>query len=103
VGGDVASPLAGQAGFVYAGLLLPQEIGCCGLCGRFRPFVRSQRYNYNDQAAAAAANEFSEGWDFGIDYIIKGHNARINNFFGTRDIVGGIREDVYRTGVQLIF
>jgi len=103
VGGDVASPLAGQAGFVYAGWLLPQEIGCCGVCGRFRPFVRYQRYDYNDQAAAAAAKEFSEGWDFGVDYIIKGHNARINNQFGTRDVVGGIRQDEYRTGVQIVF
>jgi hypothetical protein len=103
VGGDVASPLAGQAGFVYAGWLLPQEIGCCGVCGRFRPFVRYQRYDYNDQAAAASAKEFSEGWDFGVDYVIKGHNARFTNFIGTRDIVGGIHEDIYRTGLQLVF
>jgi hypothetical protein len=103
VSGNVASPIAGQSGFVYAGLLLPQEIGCCGVCGRFRPFVRYQRYDYHDPAAAAVANEFSEGWDFGVDYIIKGHNARINNFVGTRDIVGGGREDIYRTGVQFVF
>jgi hypothetical protein len=103
VGGGVASPLAGQAGFVYAGWLLPREIGCCGVCGRFRPFVRYQRYDYNDQAAAASAKEFGEGWDFGVDYVIKGHNARFTNFFGTRDIVGGVREDIYRTGLQLVF
>jgi hypothetical protein len=103
VGGDVASALAGQAGFVYAGWLLPQEIGCGGVCGRFRPFVRYQRYDYTDQKAAASANDFSEGWDFGVDYVIKGHNARFTNFFGTRDIVGGVHEDIYRTGLQLVF
>jgi len=103
VGGDVASPTAGQAGFVYVGWLLPREIGCCGVCGCFRPFVRYQRYDYNDQAAAASAKEFNEGWDFGVDYVIKGHNARFSNFYGTRDIVGGVREDIYRTGLQLAF
>jgi len=103
VGGDVASAVAGQAGFVFAGWLLPQEIGCCGVSGRFRPFVRYQRYEYDDQAAAAAAKEFSEGWDFGVEYVIKGHNARFTNFFGTRDIVGGPREDIYRTGLQIVF
>jgi hypothetical protein len=103
VGGDVASAVSGKAGFVFAGWLLPQEIGCCGVCGRFRPFVRYQRYDYDDQAAAAAANEFSEGWDFGVEYVIKGHNARFTNFYGTRDIVGGPREDIYRTGLQIVF
>ena len=103
VGGDVASPIAGLAGFVFAGWLLPQEIGCCGVYGHFRPFVRYQKYDYDSPAAAASAKEFSEGVDVGVEYVIKGHNARFTNFFGTRDLVGGPREDIYRCGLQLVF
>jgi hypothetical protein len=103
VGGGVASPVAGEAGLVFAGWMFPQEIGCCGMYGRFRPFVRYQKYNYDSSAAAASLSEFSEGWDFGTEYVINGSNARLTTFYGTRDIVGGPREDIYRVGLQIIF
>ena len=70
VGGDVANDVAGKAGLLFAGWLLPQPIGCCGLCGRFRPWVRYQHYNYDDQTVAEDDHSPIREWDVGFDYII---------------------------------
>ena len=70
---------------MFTGWMLRREIGCCStLPGILRPFISYQRYSYDDQAAAAAAKEFSEGWDFGVEYVIEVSNARFTNFYGTR-------------------
>ena len=103
VGGDVAQDVAGKAGFVFAGWLLPQPVGCCGLCGRFRPWVRYQRYNYDDETLAATDHAPVREWDFGLDYVICGHNAKFTSFWGQRKDACGCEEQIFRTGVQLIF
>lgn len=93
----VARP--GDSGFIYAGWLTPREIGI----GRFRPFVRYLKYNYDNLLAAAAQADASQGWDAGVDYVIKGHSARLTAFWGQRDVVGFGRENLLRTGAQVNF
>ena len=103
VGGDVVNDVAGKAGTVFAGWLFPQPIGACGVCGRVRPWVRYQRYSYDDQTEAGDEHAPEREWDFGVDYVICGHNARWTTFWGRRKDACGCEEDIFRTGVQLIF
>jgi hypothetical protein len=103
VGGDVAQDVAGKAGFVFAGWLLPQPVNLCCLCGRFRPWVRYQRYNYDDETVAGNDHAPVREWDFGLDYVICGHNAKFTSFWGDRKDACGCEEQIFRTGVQLIF
>ncbi|HUE16472.1 MAG TPA: hypothetical protein VMR25_20020 [Planctomycetaceae bacterium] len=103
VGQDVANDNAGNAYLLFAGWLLPQEVGCCGFCGRFRPYVRYQKYDRDDLAVAASLDDPKEEWDLGTQFVIKGHNARIDVFYGHQEIDGGGHDNLFRTGVQLIF
>jgi hypothetical protein len=103
VGGDVAQDVAGKAGFVFAGWLFPQRIGCCCFSGRLRPWTRYQRYSYDDQTVAADDHAPVHEWDFGLDYIICGSNAKFTTFWGDRKDACGCEEQIFRTGVQIIF
>ena len=103
---NLSDPFAtrgGTSGFVYVGWLMPREVDLCGLCGRFRPFVRYQKYDRDNLVAAALQGSPSEGTDVGVEFVIKKWDARIVNFWGNRDIVGQGWEQIYRTGVQMIF
>ncbi len=93
----VARP--GDSGFVYAGWLLPREIGI----GRFRPFARYQKYNYDNLAAAAAQGDNSRGWDVGCEYAIKAQSARLMAFWGERDVVEFGRVNLLRITAQVNF
>jgi hypothetical protein len=103
VGGDVAQDVAGSAYMLFAGWLLPQQVGCEGFCGRFRPYARYQWYNRYDFAVAAANEDPKEEWDLGAQFVIKGHNARIDTYYGHQELDGGGHDNLFRTGVQLIF
>jgi hypothetical protein len=103
VGGDVAQDVAGNAYMLFAGWLLPQQVGCEGFCGRFRPYARWQHYNRFDFAVAAANADPKEEWDVGTQFVIKGHNARIDAFYGHQELDGGGHDNLFRLGVQLIF
>jgi len=103
VGGNVAQDVAGTAYLLFAGWLLPQQVGCEGFCGRFRPYARWQHYTRDDFAVAAANEDAKEEWDLGTQFVIKGHNARIDTFYGHQELDGGGHDNLFRTGVQLIF
>lgn len=105
VGGDVAQDVAGNAYLLFAGWLLPQEVGCCGFCGRFRPYVRYQRYNRDDidYIVANSILDPKDELDFGSQFVIKGHNARIDMFYGHQELDFGGHDNLFKTGVQLIF
>jgi hypothetical protein len=93
----VARP--GDSGFIYAGWLLPQQIGI----GRFRPFARYQKYNHDNLVAAAAQSDFSQGWDVGCEYAIKAQSARLMAFWGERDVVAFGRVNLVRITAQVNF
>jgi hypothetical protein len=103
VGGNVAQDVAGNAYLLFAGWLLPQPIGCCGFCGRIRPWARYQNYTYDDQTVAGDDHAPVREWDLGFDYVICGHNAKFTSFWGERKDACGCQESIIRTGVQLIF
>jgi hypothetical protein len=104
VGGDVANDVAGKAWFVYAGWLLPQPIGCCCFCGRFRPWARYQHYSYDDETFASDNHAPMSEWDVGLDYLVCCTNAtKFVAYWGDRRDACGCEETIFRTGVQLVF
>ena len=65
----------GQSFTAYALYLLPGEIGI----GRFQPYAR---YTYIDPDQSTTRDEI----EFGTNYIISGHNARISAFYQYGDL-----------------
>ena len=63
-----------------------------------------QKYNHGRRRPRRRPISIAkEEWDPGTQFVIKGHNARIDVFYGHRDLDGGGHDDIFRTGVQLIF
>ena len=65
----------GQSFTAYALYLFPGEIGI----GRFQPYAR---YTYIDPDSSTTRDEI----EFGTNYIISGHNARISAFYQYGDL-----------------
>lgn len=84
----------GDAWFITAGYLFPAEVGP----GRFQPYVRFTESNPSD----AASSDLTE---FGINYVIAGHNARINANYtsGDANLSGypGADVDAFTLGIQV--
>ncbi len=57
VSNNVLNDNAGDAYLLFAGWLMPHEVGCCGFCGRFRPYVRYQKYDRDNKAFAASLGD----------------------------------------------
>jgi len=70
----------GHSWTVYGLYLLPQEVGI----GRFQPYVR---FTSIDPQYSAMRQE----WEYGVNYIISGHNARISAYgrYGDLESKGG--------------
>jgi hypothetical protein len=82
---------------------MPHEVGCCGFNGRFRPYARYQKYDRDNEAFAASLGDAKSEWDLGTQYVIKGHNARIDLFYGHQELDGGGHDNLLKSGFQLIF
>lgn len=96
VGGNSFGLFDGDSWFATAAFLFPQNTGT----GRFQPYVRYVENNPND----ADSSDLTE---IGLNYVINGHNARLNLNYGTGDanISGypGADVDVFSFGAQLQF
>lgn len=84
----------GSSYFLTAAYLLPQQMGV----GKLQPYFR---YVENDPSDAAK----TDSTELGINYVIKGHSARLNaNFLsGDANISGypGADTDTFTLGVQI--
>ncbi len=67
----------GTSWTAYALYLFPQQIGI----GKFQPYAR-----YTGLNAEFAGSRLE--WEFGMNYVIAGHNARISSYWRTGDIGG---------------
>lgn len=76
--------------FVLGSYLLPQKIGV----GQFQPMVRYQSLD-TDQVGVQIRQEY------GLNYIIDGHNARISAVFGIEDPAAGDPFNLFRIGLQV--
>jgi hypothetical protein len=103
VSNNVLNDNAGDAYLLFAGWLLPHEVGCCGFCGRFRPYARYQKYDRDNETFAASLGDAKSEWDLGTQFVIKGHNARFDLFYGHQELDGGGHDNLLKSGFQLIF
>jgi len=83
----------GQAYLVSAGILFPQEVGI----GKFQPVVRYQEFD------ASLTHIDSRQVDASINYIIKGHKARISLDYAHIQTTDQRSSDQVTGGVQLQF
>jgi len=75
VADNVGGQVAGKAYLAGASLLFPQKVGW----GQFQPYVRYQRLNRDLSATTV------KGADFGVNYLIKGPNAKISATYSKFD------------------
>lgn len=79
VGNDLG---AGTGFYALVGYLIPGHIGP----GQFQPHIRYQ--GFHDSTTLAGRNPVDasqDEWDFGINYVISGHNARISLIYSHFD------------------
>jgi hypothetical protein len=73
--GSVGGLVAGKSYLATVALLFPQVIGW----GQFQPFIRYQKLNRDVTATT------SKGTDFGVNYLIKGFNAKVSAVYTRLD------------------
>lgn len=88
---NVGGIVDGEAFLVSAAVLFPQEVGP----GKFQPVVRYQEFDPEIGPTVKA-------YDVGLNYIIKGHSARLSAAWQHLD-VAGFDNDRLTAGVQVQF
>lgn len=79
----------GTAYMLGGAYLIPGNVGV----GRFQPFVRYQKFEPDSAAVTKVM-------DLGVNYVIKGHDARITGMY-SRTEAGAVDTDKFVVGVQL--
>lgn len=95
----------GKAYLLGTALLFPEVIGW----GKFQPYFRYQKFNADSTrgdggiASVDMASSDSKQFDYGVNYIIDGHNARLSATY-TKNEATGIKDiDKFTVGLQLQF
>lgn len=93
-GNSVLAGLDGTGYFLLGAYLFPQKIGI----GQFQPVARFQNLDIDDGAE-------TDNWEFGVNYIIDGHNAKLSLMYSNTDIdpaVGSSNDfNALQLGLQL--
>jgi len=94
-GDNLGGQVDGKSYLLGAAFMFDQKVGW----GQFQPFVRFQKYN------RSLSNTTSKATDFGVNYVIKGPNAKITamytKFDDNRLTVGLQDTNLFTIGVQL--
>lgn len=90
---NVGGITEGKAWLASAGFLFPQTVGI----GKVQPVVRFQQFD------ATLLDVKTKQWDASLNYIIKGHNARLSLDYAHLDTEGGQDNDTITLGAQLQF
>jgi hypothetical protein len=101
---NVGGIMQGKAYLASAALLFPQKVGW----GQFQPYVRLQKFDQEaTESGGASAPAVGSGdikqLDYGINYVIDGHNARLSATYSTLDISGAEDIDAFVLGIQYQF
>ena len=88
--GGLGNP--GDAILVGVAYLFPQVIGL----GRFQPYVRYQEREFD---LIDVGDDDQERWEYGLNYVMKGHDARVSFTYVTQDGIN--TDDMWVLGVQL--
>ena len=99
VGTNAGGLEAGKSKLVTAAILFPQKVGW----GQFQPFIRYQKFDRT--AMSASPNTSNTGPDYGVNYIIKGFNAKVSAVYtqleDTSRPAASQKRDQFVLGVQL--
>jgi hypothetical protein len=90
---NVGGIVQGDGYLLSAAFLFPMEVGI----GKFQPVVRYQTFDADLFAFEA------DQWDIGVNYIIKGHNARLSAVWSKLEVDGLGDNDTITLGAQLQF
>ncbi len=92
---NVGGQVAGDAYYVTAAYLIPGKVGW----GQFQPYVRYQKFSRD------VSNTDKTQADLGLNYVIKGHNARITAVYSKvkDEALPSGRDDIHKfiLGVQI--
>jgi len=90
---NVGGITQGHAWLASAGFLFPQEVGI----GKFQPVLRYQQFK------ATIPSLTTKQYDATLNYIIKGHSARLSAAYSRVDLPGSSNDDRLTAGIQLQF
>lgn len=71
----------GKAYSAAMGYIFNQKVGSGDLSGQFQPFIRYQQFKDEETTSLQ-----TKKYDLGVDYIMKGYNARIAAFYSDTQI-----------------
>ena len=91
------SALQGDAYLVSTSYLFPASSPSAN---RFQILARHQRFNHDDTIPSVVADSYNQRNEVGLNYIIKGHSAKLSLVYANEKIEGG-DNNVLRFGVQL--
>ncbi|MEW6676759.1 MAG: porin [Pseudomonadota bacterium] len=83
----------GDGWLVGAAYLIPAQVGW----GKFQPYARYQTFD-ND-----LANTTTKQTDVGVNYVIKGHNARVSMNYGKAKVTATPDVKTFTVGLQVQF
>lgn len=94
----------GKAYLLGAAYLFPQQVGW----GKFQPYFRYQKFDRDatpagSVTAPAVTSIGSKQYDYGVNYIIDGHNARVSATYTRNEADGAKDLDKFVVGLQLQF
>ncbi len=83
----------GKGWLAGAAFLIPAQVGW----GKFQPYLRYQKFD-NDLAGTKTKTT-----NLGVNYVIKGHNARISADYAKTQVTDAADSKVFTLGLQLQF
>ena len=95
----------GKAYLLSTALLFPQQLGW----GKLQPYFRYQKFDADSTTgdggllSVNVLSSESKQYDYGVHYVIDGHNARISATYTKNEFSNAADQDKLTVGVQLQF
>lgn len=95
----------GKAYLLSSALLFPQQVGW----GKLQPYFRYQKFDADSTSgdggllSVDVLSSVSKQYDYGVHYVIDGHNARLSATYTKNEFSNLPDQDKFTLGVQLQF
>lgn len=95
----------GKAYLLSSALLFPQQVGW----GKLQPYFRYQKFDADSTSgdggllSADVLSSVSKQYDYGVHYVIDGHNARLSATYTKNEFSNLPDQDKFTLGAQLQF
>ena len=98
--GTASTDTDGDSYFLLASYMLSSEYAIGALTGRVVPYFRHQEYTRDTNSSGDLAVRST---DWGVHYVIHGHNARLTMEYSDTDTENATQLDSLKLGMQLQF